>query len=140
MRLTAAKDRTFKTVRPNQGTRYGDDLAVCQPVSTSTDSVSYTDPSPDRNADRRGAMSGQTQQRLLPLSRRCDSGFVSCDVQPLRADRMVDGKHDERAVPEHVRNIRATPSPGGRLDEGPAFVGVSDDSCRRGHVRDDRLL
>jgi hypothetical protein len=25
MRYSAAKDRTFKTVRPNQGTRYGDD-------------------------------------------------------------------------------------------------------------------
>src|SRR5450631_3774071 len=80
----------------------------------------------------------------LPATRRNDSGFVWCDVQPLRADRMVggvvDGKHDERAVPEHVRNIRATPSPGGRLDEGPAFVGVSYDSRRRGHVRDDPLL
>ena len=53
---------------------------------------------------------------------------------------VVDGKHDERAVPEHVRNIRATPSPGGRLDEEPAFVGVSDDSRCRGQVRDDRLL
>src|ERR1035437_1143743 len=53
---------------------------------------------------------------------------------------VVDGKHDKRAVPEHVRNIRATPAPGGRLDEGRAFVGVSDDSRRRGHVRDGRLL
>jgi len=53
---------------------------------------------------------------------------------------VVEGKHDERAVQEHVRNIRATPSPGSRLDEGQALVGVSDDSRRRVHVRDDRLL
>jgi len=53
---------------------------------------------------------------------------------------VVDGKHDERAVPEHVRNIRATPSPGGHLDEGLKFAGLSDDSRRRGHIRDDRLL
>src|ERR1035438_7757646 len=94
----------------------------------------------------RGGTSGRPQGilRVRSDSRRCDSGFVWCVVQPLRADRMVggvvDGKRDERAVQEHVRNIRATPSPGGRLDEGPAFVGVSDDSRRRGHVRDDRLL
>src|SRR5450759_230720 len=57
-----------------------------------------------------------------------------------KSAQMDSPEHDKRAVPEHVRNIRATPSPGGRLDEGPAFVGASDDSRRRGHVRDDRLL
>ena len=37
-------------------------------------------------------------------------------------------------------DVGATPPPGGRLDERPAFVGVGDDSRRRRHVGDDRLL
>ena len=40
--------------------------------------------------------------------------------------RVVDREHDERAVLEHVGHIHATPSPGGRLDEGSAFVNVGD--------------
>lgn len=53
---------------------------------------------------------------------------------------VVDGEQDERAVPEHVRHVRATPTLGGCLDEGPAFVGFRDDSRRRRHIRDNRLL
>src|SRR4029453_7228831 len=52
----------------------------------------------------------------------------------------VDSERDEGGVPEHLRHIRATPTPGGRLDEGSAFVRVSDDSRGRGHGDDDRLL
>ena len=53
---------------------------------------------------------------------------------------VTDRQHDERAVPKHVRHVRATPTPGGRLDERPAFVRVGDDSRYRRYIRDNGLL
>lgn len=49
---------------------------------------------------------------------------------------LLDLEQDQRAVAQHLRDIRATPAPGGRLDERPTLVGVGHHSRRRGHVVD----
>lgn len=53
---------------------------------------------------------------------------------------VVDGQDDERAVPQHLFDVRPTPTPGGHLDERPAFVRVIDDSRRRWHIGDNGLF